>query len=68
MQEQHAQLSVSGMRGHQSSMDVTWSNYDLYNLDLSDLDPEKYEKQTRNTVTRMNPKRIDMDLIVVFII
>ena len=39
--------------------------YKSYFTLQSGLDSEQYSKKTRNIVTRLNPDRINMDLIMV---
>ncbi|KAH3725266.1 hypothetical protein DPMN_051100, partial [Dreissena polymorpha] len=62
--EESASLSVTGKGGDQSKLDVHWTKEDIAQLDTSGLSVEKYSLKTRNTISRMNLKKINVDLIV----
>ncbi|XP_052808970.1 ATP-dependent RNA helicase DHX29-like [Mya arenaria] len=64
VQEESASLTVTEKGGNQSQLNAVWSKDDIGRIDNSNLSPEKYCLKTRNTVTRMNMKRINMDLVV----
>ena len=65
IQEESASLSVTGKGGDQSKLDVHWTKEDIAQLDTSGLSVEKYSLKTRNTISRMNLKKINVDLIIV---
>ncbi|XP_064594320.1 ATP-dependent RNA helicase DHX29-like [Liolophura sinensis] len=64
LQEEEASVSVTEKGGGQQKVDLVWTKEDFFSIDKSGLNPDRYSLRTRNTLTRMNPDRINMDLIV----
>ncbi|XP_069133013.1 ATP-dependent RNA helicase dhx29-like isoform X2 [Argopecten irradians] len=64
VQEEQANLAVTGKGGEQTRVDVYWTKENVSKIDRTDLCPETYSLRTRNTVTRTNTDRINMELIV----
>ncbi|KAK7093940.1 hypothetical protein V1264_007619 [Littorina saxatilis] len=64
VEEESATVEVTEKGGETNQMDVHWTKEDISNIDRTSLSADKYSKRTRNTVTRLNPSRINVDLIV----
>ncbi|XP_060558929.1 ATP-dependent RNA helicase dhx29-like [Ruditapes philippinarum] len=64
VQEESATVNITEKGGNQSQGDVFWTKDDLSTIDQTNLSADKYCLKTRNTITRMNMKRINLDLIV----
>ncbi|XP_053396907.1 ATP-dependent RNA helicase dhx29-like [Mercenaria mercenaria] len=64
VQEESATINITEKGGNQSQVDVFWTVDDISTIDQTNLSADKYSLKTRNTITRMNMKRINMDLIV----
>ncbi|KAK2151742.1 hypothetical protein LSH36_353g09030 [Paralvinella palmiformis] len=68
VEEHQSRLLVTGKQGNVSCKNVDWTKEDLSRVDLSDLDSGQYSLKTRNIVTRMNPKRVNLELIMDLIV
>ncbi|XP_060072709.1 ATP-dependent RNA helicase DHX29-like isoform X2 [Ylistrum balloti] len=64
VKEEQANLAVTGKGGEQTHVDVYWTKENVSKIDRTDLCPKTYSLRTRNTVTRSNTDRINMELIV----
>ncbi|KAK3103438.1 hypothetical protein FSP39_019253 [Pinctada imbricata] len=64
IKEEHSSISVTGRGGEQTKTDVYWTTQNISRIDQTSLSPDDYSLQTRNTVTRLNPDYINMDIIV----
>ncbi|OWF52378.1 ATP-dependent RNA helicase Dhx29 [Mizuhopecten yessoensis] len=64
VKEEQANLAVTGKGGEQTRVDVYWTKENVSKIDRTNLCPDTYSLRTRNTVTRSNTDRINMDLIV----
>ncbi|XP_033752111.1 ATP-dependent RNA helicase DHX29-like isoform X2 [Pecten maximus] len=64
VKEEQANLAVTGKGGEQTRVDVYWTKENVSKIDRTDLCPDTYSLRTRNTVTRSNTDRINMELIV----
>ncbi|KAK3593313.1 hypothetical protein CHS0354_031372 [Potamilus streckersoni] len=64
LEEDDASLLVTEKAGEQSKLDVFWTKEDLSTIDRTSLPPDRYSLRTRNIVTRLNHKRINIDLIL----
>ncbi|XP_046556781.1 LOW QUALITY PROTEIN: ATP-dependent RNA helicase dhx29-like [Haliotis rubra] len=64
VEEESATLEVTEKGGDSSQVDVYWTKQDITKIDMTDLSADQYSLKTRNAVTRLNMKRINMDLIM----
>ncbi|XP_071109259.1 ATP-dependent RNA helicase dhx29-like [Haliotis cracherodii] len=64
VEEESATLEVTEKGGDSSQVDVYWTKQDITKIDMTDLPADQYSLKTRNAVTRLNMKRINMDLIM----
>ncbi|XP_067658403.1 ATP-dependent RNA helicase dhx29-like [Haliotis asinina] len=64
VEEESATLEVTEKGGDTSQVDVYWTKQDITKIDMTDLSADQYSLKTRNAVTRLNMKRINMDLIM----
>ncbi|KAL8581805.1 hypothetical protein ACOMHN_010179 [Nucella lapillus] len=64
LEEETVSLEVTAKRGESSQLDLFYTKEDIGNVDRTSLSADNYSKRTRNAVTRLNPNKINMDLIV----
>ncbi|KAL4233235.1 ATP-dependent RNA helicase dhx29 [Mactra antiquata] len=64
VQEESTSLNITERGGNQTQVDVFWTKDDISTIDLTNLSVDDYSMKTRNSITRMNMRRINMDLIV----
>ncbi|KAL5009672.1 hypothetical protein ScPMuIL_011977 [Solemya velum] len=64
VEEGQATVSISEKGGNERQMELFWTKENISTVDRSGLDIEEYSLKTRNIITRLNPNRINMDLIL----
>ncbi|KAK7463169.1 hypothetical protein BaRGS_00038228, partial [Batillaria attramentaria] len=64
VEEESTTVEVTDKRGETNQMELHWTREDIGDIDRTSLSADRYSKRTRNAVTRLNPDRINMDLIM----
>ncbi|XP_059164775.1 ATP-dependent RNA helicase DHX29-like [Physella acuta] len=64
IKEDTASVEVTLKGGNTSKQNLSWTQEDISKIDRTDLSAETYSLRTRNAITRLNPNRINLDLIV----
>ncbi|XP_076472427.1 LOW QUALITY PROTEIN: ATP-dependent RNA helicase DHX29-like [Babylonia areolata] len=64
VEEETASVEVTSKRGESTQMDLFWTKEDISSVDRTALSADSYSKRTRNAVTRLNPNKINVDLVV----
>ncbi|XP_025083145.1 ATP-dependent RNA helicase DHX29-like isoform X2 [Pomacea canaliculata] len=64
LDEDSAVVEVTDQKGETKQVDLFWTTENISDIDRTTLPAEKYSKRTRNAVTRLNPDKINMDLIM----